>query len=72
MLLTGDPHADFDRWDRERENALKKLPICKRCGEHIQEEDLYDFDDGNLICEECVLEYINERYKRKTNYYTED
>ena len=72
MIRTDNPHADFDAWDRKREDALDKLPKCDKCGEPIQDEDLYDFEDGNLICEECVLEYINERYKRKTDYYTED
>lgn len=70
-MVSGDPLRDFDRWDREREIALKKLPKCDRCGEHIQDEDLYDFD-GDLICEECMPDYVKERYGNKTEYYTED
>ena len=72
MIRTDNPHADFDRYDAEQQRRLDKLPKCDKCGEPIQDEDLYDFEDGNLICEECVLEYINERYKRKTDYYTEE
>ena len=72
MCRTDDPYRDFDRWDRERENSLEKLPKCECCGEPIQDEDLYDFEDGYLICEECVDEYIKERYKKKTVNYVED
>lgn len=72
MFRTDDAHADFDRFDAKRERDLDKLPKCEHCGEAIQGEDLYDFEDGYLICEDCVIEYINERYKKKTENYVED
>ncbi len=71
MLLTGDPHADFDRWDRKREKYLSRLPICECCGEPIQDEELYDFD-GDLVCEECVFDYVRENYRKNIENYTED
>ena len=71
MFYSNDPHRDFDRWDREKEEALDMLPKCEHCGEPIQDEDLFDFQDGYLVCEECVSEYIEEKYKRKTVNYVE-
>ena len=52
MYYTDDPHADFDRHDREQAEWLEKLPVCCHCGEPIQSEDLFDIG-GDLYCEEC-------------------
>lgn len=52
----GDPLDDFRRYDAEQEEALKNLPVCCECEEHIQDEYLYDFD-GDYICEECLKTY---------------
>ena len=71
MIITDDPHADFDRWDYERERALTRFPICSCCGERIQDDDLYDFD-GELICEECLPVYLADNHKKKTSDYIEE
>lgn len=63
MYYTDDPHADFDRYDRDQEAALRNLPICCNCQEHIQSEDLYDID-GSLYCEDCM-----EGFKSCTDNY---
>ena len=52
MYYTDDPHADFDRHDREQNEWLKRLPVCCSCGEPIQSEKLFDIE-GDLYCEDC-------------------
>lgn len=52
MFYTDDPHADFDRHDREQSEWLDTLPVCCRCGEPIQTDKLFDID-GDLYCEDC-------------------
>jgi hypothetical protein len=72
VIRTYDPHADFERYDAKRERDIAKLPVCECCGEPIQTEDLFDFENGYLVCEECVLDFINEKYRNKTEEYVED
>jgi hypothetical protein len=72
VIRTYDPHADFDRFDAKRERDLAKLPVCECCGEPIQTEDLFDFENGDLVCEECVINFINDNYRKKTEEYVED
>ncbi len=64
MFYTDDPHADFDRHDREQTESLKRFPVCCGCDNHIQSEDLYDID-GSLYCEECG----DRLFKRYTENY---
>ena len=63
---TGDPLADFDRWDAEQQAALNKLPKCTECGEPIQSEELFEFD-GKLICPE----YLDGNHKHWVEDYIE-
>ena len=70
-MVSGDPLRDFDRWDAERQEKMDRLPTCENCRHPIQDEDLYDFD-GDLVCEECLLDYVREKYKKKTEEYMED
>lgn len=34
--------------------ALRRLPICKECGEHIQDEKALRCSDEELICPSCA------------------
>lgn len=70
-MVSGDPLRDFEAWDSEREEKMDKLLICECCGEPIQDEYLYDFD-GDLVCEECMLDYVRENFRKKTEDYMED
>ena len=63
MYNSDDPSADYDRYDRDRENRLSRLPRCNVCGEHIQDEHYYEFY-GETVCEECLVDYCNENYRR--------
>lgn len=52
-MWTDDPIADFERWDKEREDALTLLPICTICEERIQDDFCYEIN-GELVCEHCM------------------
>lgn len=71
MFYSDDPHADFDRWDRERERRLAKRPCCAKCRENIRDDELFNFD-GDLVCPECVGEWLDEHYKKRTTDYIVD
>lgn len=60
------PERDFDAWDRKRERRSIIFPKCCCCEERIFDDNLYDFD-GDLVCSECVLDYIDDNFKKKTN-----
>ncbi len=50
---------NYDLWashDAEKEQELKKLPVCKECGGPIQTEYCYG-DNGKYICEHCLKAY---------------
>lgn len=66
MSWTGDPIADFRRYDAEQQLWLDKLPRCCECGEPIQDEEYYEFEDG-LICPEC----LKDNHRKWTEDYVE-
>lgn len=68
MFYSDDPHRDFDRYEAARERRLKLLPVCSECGEPIQSETYYEFDDGKCICPEC----LEENHRRFTEDYPEE
>ena len=57
MYFTNDPLRDFERYEAEQEEALKKLPLCEICEERIQDE--YG------ICIECGCEISPARLEAK-------
>lgn len=50
-----DPLDDFAEHDREKEEWLRKRPVCCICGEHIQQEDAVCISD-RWICDQCLKE----------------
>ena len=56
MSWTDDPLADFEAHDAEQEEALRRLPVCYDCGEHIQDEYYYCIG-GKNICPSCLEDY---------------
>lgn len=50
---SGDPSQDYDRWEADQEAWLHSRPVCKWCGEHIQDEHAYRIWD-DLVCEDCL------------------
>ena len=61
MSFTDDPIRDFEKHDAEQERWLQSRPVCSECGEHIQDEELFDID-GDLVCEECLTDYMKKHY----------
>lgn len=62
MSWTDDPVADAAAYTEEQDRRLARRPVCKCCGEHIQDDWAYYFD-GDWICEDCMDDfraYIDE------------
>lgn len=55
MCYVPDPLDYWLEHDQQREEALKKLPVCECCGEPIQEEYCYVINN-DYICESCMEE----------------
>lgn len=70
-MVSGDPERDFLEYENERNRKFIQLAVCCCCGERIQSETLYDFD-GDLVCEECLMEYVNENYRKNTTSYIDE
>ena len=63
MGWSGDAWRDADRYDWERQRKLDRLPRCAICGETIQDQECYEFDEEKYVCPEC----LDEHYKRWTD-----
>lgn len=59
MYFTDDPAADFERYDREQQKELEKLPVCEYCGEPIQQEEAV-YHNGQWCCEDCESDFWND------------
>lgn len=70
-MVTGDPHRDFDAYENKKHESFIKLPTCDCCGERIVEDFLYDFD-GELVCDECLTDYISDNYKKNASAYIDE
>ena len=64
---TGNPVADHLRYEADREEWLECRPVCECCGEHIQEEYAFYYNDQwfcrNDECEEELMKTIWEDIK---------
>lgn len=60
--------GNYERWERydaEQEKWLKERTVCSECGEHIQEDYLYEID-GDLVCQDCLKDYMDKHYRVST------
>ena len=58
---------NYDLWkqhDREQEQLLERLPVCRKCKERIQDDEYY-YIDGVILCEDCM----KDKYRRRTEDY---
>lgn len=55
MFWTDDPVADFHRHDAEQTKWLESRPECCECGNPIQSNECFEFND-ELICPKCLKE----------------
>lgn len=56
MPYIPDNYDAFCQHEAEQQAKLDKLPICCECGERIQTEDCYVFDD-DIYCLDCMEEH---------------
>lgn len=68
MSYIPDAYEQWEKHDAEQERWLQSRPVCCECGEHIQDEDLFDID-GDLVCEDCLTDYMKKHYQQKTEKY---
>ena len=54
-----DNYSLWKNHDAEQEEALSKLPICRICGEHIQQDTAICID-GKWYCDHCLNEYFRK------------
>lgn len=56
MLGRIPDYNDLVDLEEAKDSAYRKrLPKCSECGEHIEDDECYEFD-GNLICIDCMEE----------------
>ena len=53
----------FERHDAEQEARLRKMPICCKCKEHIQQEEAVKHK-GKWYCEDCE-DYAWDKIKKE-------
>lgn len=63
LFYSDDPARDFDRQDMEQARREARLPVCEnpKCKKRINDDYYYE-DDGEILCEECLL----AKYRRHT------
>jgi len=55
--------SDYEFWqERQRKRWLEKRPTCDWCDMPIEEKYAYRIDD-QLICPECIDEYMEENHR---------
>lgn len=62
----------FNWHDERQERMLSKRPKCRWCGEHIQDEVCYEYND-ELYCPDCMEdnypEYMDIEHRESTEDY---
>lgn len=58
-----DGWAAWNEWLRgSREEDKDERPTCAWCGEPITDEEAYEFPNGDIVCRDCVDEYVEENF----------
>lgn len=71
MFLSDDPLRDFDRWDAEQQELLKRIPVCDDCGYHVMDDYFYTVSD-DVICESCLERNYRKEIEDGDEYVCED
>lgn len=58
-MYVPDNYDAFERHQAEQDAWLKRRPVCVECGEHIQDDFLYDIN-GDIYCEECMKDVFRQ------------
>ena len=64
-------YSAYDGWEawsvrlskHARQKWLEARPCCAWCGERITDEYAYEFPDGDIVCEECLDEYVDDKFR---------
>ena len=60
-------YSDYDSWaawdERLTHHAEVERPRCACCEEPIESEFAYEFPSGDIVCDDCVDEYIYEHFR---------
>ena len=59
-----DGWENWNRWLSKYEEYEHDRPTCAWCGEQIMDEIAYEFPNGDIVCEDCVGEYIDETFRK--------
>ena len=63
MFYSDNPIADAERYAAYMDMQTKKLPVCCKCKNHIQDDTCFKVDD-DVYCEGCM--------RKKYEVWTED
>ena len=58
---------NYDRWEQhqaEQDRAEERLPECCECGNPIQDDFCYEYND-EPICDECMYEH----HRKNVEYF---
>lgn len=64
MSRIPDNYDLFERHDTAQQRALKKMPECCECGNPIQEDMCYEYND-KPICDECM----SNNHRKSIDYF---
>lgn len=62
---TDNPARDAENEYLEAQEQLERCPKCEYCGHYIADEVCYEID-GNIICDDCILDYLHDNCRVKT------
>ena len=57
---TGNLDEDIFQHLRDEQNAESKRPVCSSCGEPILGDDYWECEPGEMYCEDCKDEWLEE------------
>lgn len=67
FFYSDDPVRDAERyWDYMDKQVILNCPVCEVCGEPIEDEYSYNFDE-DWVHEDCLSEYFKKE-RRRTPY----
>lgn len=53
-----EPYEDYDRYADDLDRWEKRRPVCAYCNRHIVANLCYEFDNGDIVCPDCLEDYL--------------
>ena len=57
-----EPYEDYDRYADSLDRWEKRRPVCAYCGRHIVDNLCYEFDGGDIVCPDCLEDYLEAHH----------